>query len=73
MVQVNGTPVEYHEGMTVQDLVEFLRETEEFKQFFLYNTHAVIIKDAFVDRENYETTPVEDGADIILRAMPLGG
>ena len=73
MVTVNEIPIEYREGMTVQELVDYLRDQDAFKQFFLYDTHAVIIENTFINREHYETTPIADGAQIILRAMPRGG
>ena len=74
MIFVNDTGIDYSDGMTVSSLVETLKGIEDFKKFFIYDhTYAVIIEGCFINREYYDTTPVEDGASITLRGVSTGG
>jgi sulfur carrier protein len=65
MLQVNDTPLEYHPGMTVEDVLK--------KKHYVFRMLAVWIDGEFVARGTYDKTPVPDGADVKVVHMIAGG
>ena len=65
MIRVNDEPADHSFGMTVATL---LRDRGEVAAMV-----AVWIGDEMVPRGAYETTPVEDGADVKIVLMAAGG
>jgi len=65
MIRVNDESADHGFGMTVASL---LRERGYEKAMV-----AVWIDDEIVRRDAYETTPVQDGADIKIVLMAAGG
>jgi sulfur carrier protein len=65
MITVNGSPLEYKPGMTVQDV---LREKN-----YVFRMLAVSVDGQLVPRKEYATTLVPDGADVQVIHMISGG
>lgn len=66
MIRVNNREeIEWREGMTVSDLLEYLN----------YTYHQIIVKvnDELVPRESYDTYNVPDGADVKAIHLIAGG
>jgi sulfur carrier protein len=66
MIKVNGEELSWHEGMTVQDVLD--------AKNFTFRMISVWINEAPVDkRGNYPLTPVPDGAEVEVVHMISGG
>lgn len=65
MITVNGDKLDWHEGMTVQDVLDAKR--------FTFRLISVWIGDESVPREEYATTHVSDNSDVQVIHMISGG
>ncbi len=65
MIQVNGDPVAWRDGMSIQDL---LRERN-----FIFPLLVVRVNGALVAKERYAETPIPDGADVQVIHLISGG
>ena len=65
MIKVNGDPLEWREGMTVQDILD----AKKYKFPMLI----VTIQGEHVAKEHYAGTAVPDGADVKVIHMLSGG
>ena len=65
MIRVNGDPLEWREGMTVQDILD----AKKFKFPMLI----VTIQGEHIPKEQYATAIVPDGADVKVIHMLSGG
>jgi thiamine biosynthesis protein ThiS len=65
MISVNDEPADHSFGMTVATLVR--------DRGYAAAMVAVWIDDEIVRRDAYETTPVQDGADVKIVLMAAGG
>ena len=65
MIQVNGDPMEWRDGMTVQDILD----AKKYKFPMLI----VNIGETHVSKEHYATTKVPDGAEVKVIHMLSGG
>jgi len=65
MITVNGKPSPWEEGLTVQKLLD--RERYSFRMI------SVWINDSVVDKKDYETTLIPDGAKVQVIHNISGG
>jgi sulfur carrier protein len=65
MIKVNGDPLEWRKGMTVQDILD----AKKYKFPMLI----VTIQGEHVTKEQYAATVVSDGADVKVIHMLSGG
>lgn len=65
MIQVNGDPLEWSEGMTVRDIL--------VAKNYTFPLLIVTIGDDLIDRRDYTTTPVPEGADVKVVHLMSGG
>ncbi|MDR0649198.1 MAG: sulfur carrier protein ThiS [Synergistaceae bacterium] len=66
MIKVNGEEIPWHEGMTVQNILD--------AKNFTFRMISVWINENPVERrENYNSTPVPDGAEVEVVHMMSGG
>lgn len=65
MITVNAEPMEWEEGMTVQDVVE--------RKKYTFPLLAVWIDDSPVPRDEFATTTVPDGSKVQVIHMISGG
>lgn len=65
MITLNGTPSEWREGMTVQDLLD--RESYTFRML------SVWIDDRAVEKASFATKEIPDGADVQVIHNISGG
>lgn len=65
MIKVNGDPMEWRDGMTVQDILN----AKKYKFPLLI----VTIDDEHVTKEQYAATIVPDGANVKVIHMLSGG
>ncbi len=66
MIVVNNKEkLEWHEGMTVQDILD--------KMNYIYPRITVTVNNKLVQREDYGTYPVPDGADVNVFHLAHGG
>jgi len=65
MIKVNGDPLEWREGMTVQDILD----TKKYKFPMLI----VTIDEEHVSKEHYAAKKVPDGANVKVIHMLSGG
>ena len=65
MIKVNGDPLEWRDGMTVQDVLD----AKKYKFPMLI----VNLGEAHVPKELYASTAVPDGADLKVIHMLSGG
>jgi thiamine biosynthesis protein ThiS len=65
MITVNGEKVEWHDGMTVRALLQACK--------YVFPLLIVTIDDTLVQRRDYETTPVPDGANVRVVHLMSGG
>jgi thiamine biosynthesis protein ThiS len=65
MIQVNGDPLDWHEGMTVLDVLK--------ARNFKFPLLIISIDGTFVAKGDYATTPVPDGADVKVVHLLSGG
>lgn len=65
MITVNGTPKEWHEGMTVRELME--------RENFTFRMLSVWINDCAVEKAAYATKKIPDGAEVQVIHNISGG
>lgn len=65
MIQVNGEPLEWSEGMTVRDIL--------VAKNYTFPLLIVTVGDDLIDRKDYATTPVSQGADVKVVHLMSGG
>jgi sulfur carrier protein len=65
MITVNAEPMEWEEGMTVQDILE--------RKKYTFPLLAVWIDDVPIPREKFDSTAVPDGAKVQVIHMISGG
>ncbi len=65
MITVNNEPMEYRDGMTIQDILDARR--------YIFRMLAVSINGEVVARKDYKTAKVPDGADVQVIHMISGG
>ena len=65
MIQVNGDPLEWRDGMTVRDVLTLKR--------FTFPLLVITIGDDLIDRKQYDTTTIPDGANVKVVHLMSGG
>ena len=65
MIEVNGRTVAWHEGMTISDLLDGIRDKHPYP--------VVRIGDKYVSRPNFDNTTVPDNSVVFLIPMIAGG
>ena len=65
MIQVNNRPTEWFENLTVKKLLEIKNYT--------FPNIIVKINDEFIPKSRYDTTIIEDGANVLALHMFGGG
>jgi sulfur carrier protein len=65
MITVNAEPMEWEDGITVQDIIE--------RKKYTFPLLAVWINDIPVPREEFDSTTVPDGAKVQVIHMISGG
>ncbi|MFP4482923.1 MAG: sulfur carrier protein ThiS [Thermovirgaceae bacterium] len=65
MITVNAESMEWEEGMTVQDIIE--------RKKYTFPLLAVWINESPVPRDEFDSTPVPDGANVQVIHMISGG
>jgi len=65
MIQVNGDPLAWKDGMTVRDVLTAKR--------FTFPMLVITVDDDIIDRKNYDTTVIPDGANVKVVHLMSGG
>jgi sulfur carrier protein len=65
MIQVNGEPLEWHEGMTVRDVLKARK--------YVFPMLIITVDGAMVPREEYDTKAVPDSSSIQVVHLLSGG
>ena len=65
MIQVNGEPLAWHEGMTVRDVLTARK--------YVFPMLIITIDNTLVAREDYDRTCVPDGAHVQVVHLMSGG
>ena len=65
MIMVNGSPLEWRDGMTVRDILDAKKYT--------FPMLIVNIGEMYIPKELYATAEVPDGADVKVIHMLSGG
>lgn len=65
MIKLNGNDYEWHEGMTVENL---LKENK-----FTYRRIIVVINDKIIGAEDYASTVINDGDNVKAIHLMAGG
>jgi sulfur carrier protein len=65
MIQVNGDPLAWQDGMTVRDVLTAKR--------FTFPMLVITVDDDIVDRRNYDTKVIPDGANVKVVHLMSGG
>ncbi len=65
MIQVNGEPLDWQEGMTVRDVLVARK--------YVFPMLIISLDGAMVPRKDYETTVVPDGAILQVIHLMSGG
>lgn len=65
MLQVNGEPLEWREGMTVRDVLK--------ARNFIFPLLIITVDGVMVQRKEYDHTKVHDGASIRVVHLMSGG
>ena len=65
MIQVNGDPLAWTAGMTVRDVLTLKR--------FTFPMLVITVDGSLVDRKNYDTATVPDGAEVKVVHLMSGG
>jgi sulfur carrier protein len=65
MIQVNGEPLEWHEGMTVRDVLTAKK--------YVFPMLIITIDGKMVSRQDYNKTSVRDGATLEVVHLLSGG
>ena len=65
MIQVNGDPLEWKDGMTVRDVLTLKR--------FTFPLLVITVNDDIIDRKHYDATTIPDGASVKVVHLMSGG
>ena len=65
MIQVNGDPLEWKDGMTVRDVLTLKR--------FTFPMLVITVDNDLVERRSYDTTTIPDGASVKVVHLMSGG
>ena len=65
MITVNSTPMEWHDGMTVADILRIRN--------YIFRMIAVTVNGELVKRGTYDKAAVPDGAEVEVIHMMSGG
>ncbi len=65
MITVSGRTVAWHEGMTIIDLLNEIKDSHPYP--------VVRIDDKYVSRPNFDKTIIPDDAEVFLIPMIAGG
>ncbi len=65
MIRVNGDPLEWQDSMTVQDVLDAKK--------YIFPMLIVTVDETMVEKRDYATHPVPDGADVRVIHMLSGG
>lgn len=65
MIQVNGDPLEWTDGMTVRDVLTLKRYT--------FPMLVITVNERVVERRAYDTTTIPDGANVKVVHLMSGG
>ena len=65
MINVNGVPLTWHDGMTVAEILKIRN--------YIFRMIAVQVNGELVRRGSYDTAVVPDGADVQVIHMISGG
>jgi sulfur carrier protein len=65
MLMVNKEPMEYEQGMTVQDILD--------RRKYTFRMITVIVNGKIVSRENYSSFKIKDGDNIDVIHIMSGG
>jgi thiamine biosynthesis protein ThiS len=65
MIEVNGRKIDWHEGMTISDLLAELKDSHPYP--------VVRLGDAYISRPNFDKTSVPDNSQVFLIPMIAGG
>jgi sulfur carrier protein len=65
MIQVNGDPLEWQDGMTVRDVLNAKR--------FTFPMLVITVNDNVVERRAYDATVIPDGANVKVVHLMSGG
>jgi len=65
MIKVADDSIEWHEGMTISDLLDKIEDTHPYA--------VVRINQTYVSRPNFDKTTIPDNAQVFLIPMVAGG
>ncbi len=65
MIQVNGEPMDWHEGMTVRDVLR--------KRNYIFRMLIVRIDGSLIRKKDFDTALVPDGASVDVIHLISGG
>ena len=65
MIKVADQTIDWHEGMTISDLLSIIKDPHPYV--------VVRINQTFISRPNFDKTTIPDGAQIYLIPMVAGG
>ncbi len=65
MIEVNGRTVAWHEGITISDLLDEIKDNHPYP--------VARIGDQYVSRPNFENTTIPDNSVVFLIPMIAGG
>jgi sulfur carrier protein len=65
MIQVNGDPLEWKDGMTVRDVLTLKR--------FTFPMLVITIDGQVIERRHYDSTRIPEGADVRVVHLMSGG
>jgi thiamine biosynthesis protein ThiS len=65
MIKVADRTIDWHEGMTISDLLSIINDP--------YPYAVVRINQTYISRPNFDRTTIPDGAQIYLIPMVAGG
>jgi sulfur carrier protein len=65
MIQVNGDPLDWKDGMTVRDVLTLRR--------FTFPMLVITVNERVVERRFYNTTTIPDGANVKVVHLMSGG
>jgi len=65
MITVNGEPMDWSDGMTIRDILDYKR--------YVFPLLSVWIDDVAVPRDKFDTTRVPDGSKVQVIHMISGG
>ena len=65
MIEVNGQRVAWHEGMTITDLLNEIKDEHPYA--------VVRIGEKYVSRPNFDKTIIPDDVEVFLIPMIVGG